>query len=531
MSDQSLSKAIGKVFLAYQHCAADLSPIVLIEKARRIGISWGVAGIAVLFAAKATGDNVWYMGYNKDMAKGFIADCGWWVKKFQMAVDSIEEGEFVELLENGDEKKIQTFTVKFASGFKITALASCPRNLRSIDGWIILDEASFISDLAAIIGAALATRTWGGRIMIISTHNGVDSYFNELVENTRAGKLPFKLYRITLSDAVADGLYQRICLVTKQRYSKEAEEAWIQSLYDAYPDKAVAAEELDVIPRSGSDVYLSRALIESVTQPDIPIVRLALESSFLDKGMDYRTSWMQDWCATYLKPVLTTFNSRLNHYLGADFARSGDLTVIWILAEQPDLHLSTALVVELRNIPFDEQKQLMLYLCKRIPKFMSGAVDGRGNGEYIAETMDQMYSGIFYRTNDKPGVRATVEFYRQAMPRMKARFEDKSLTIPRDSNILADLRSITLDKGVAKIPDNLHIKDTSGGMRHGDAAIALLMAIWASIQDVSVYAYHPAIYPTDSTRNNYQSFLRPPPDEDRPTHGSGIKTSINRWKD
>jgi len=520
------------ILLPYQQAwVEDRSQVKIYAKSRRIGVSWAEAGDNALYAAKTSGGNVFYVGYNKDMARTYIEDTGWWAKQYQQIVEEAYENDYEDILPSGDVRHIQSFVVKFASGHRVTALSSRPSNLRSKQGRVVIDEAAFHDDLKGLVGAALALTMWGGEIRIISTHNTVDSYFNELIEEIRAGKLNYSLHQTDLMGAIEQGLYQRICLSTGKKYSPEAEAKWVKELYASYPDKAVAAEELDVIPRSGSDVYLSRALIEAVMQPDIPIVRLALESSFLDKGMDYRTSWMADWCATYLKPVLTTFNSRLNHYLGADFARSGDLTVIWILAEQPDLHLSTALVVELRNIPFDEQKQLMLYLCKRIPKFMSGAVDGRGNGEYIAETMDQMYSGIFYRTNDKPGVRATVEFYRQAMPRMKARFEDKSLTIPRDSNILADLRSITLDKGVAKIPDNLHIKDTSGGMRHGDAAIALLMAIWASIQDVSVYAYHPAIYPTDSTRNNYRSFLRPPPDEDRPTHGSGIKTSINRWKD
>jgi hypothetical protein len=48
---------------------------------------------------------------------------------------------------------------------------------------------------AGLIKAAMAMLIWGGSVAIISSHNGEDNAFNELVRDIRAGKLPYALHR------------------------------------------------------------------------------------------------------------------------------------------------------------------------------------------------------------------------------------------------------------------------------------------------------------------------------------------------
>ena len=43
---------------------------------------------------------------------------------------------------------------------------------------------------------------WGGQVIIISTHDGAENPFNELIQDVRAGNLPYSLHRITLDDAL-----------------------------------------------------------------------------------------------------------------------------------------------------------------------------------------------------------------------------------------------------------------------------------------------------------------------------------------
>ena len=81
----------------------------------------------------------------------------------------------------------------------------------------MIDEAAFHDDLAGLLKAALAFTMWGGCVRVISTHNGADSAFNELVNDIRAGRRPYSLHRITLEEAVAQGLYKKIAQKPRAR--------------------------------------------------------------------------------------------------------------------------------------------------------------------------------------------------------------------------------------------------------------------------------------------------------------------------
>jgi phage FluMu gp28-like protein len=75
----------------------------------------------------------------------------------------------------------------------------------------------------------------------------------------------------------------------------------------------------------------------------------------------------------------------------------------------------------------------------------------------------------------------STEWYRDNMPKYKAAFEDKSIVLPKDADVLDDHRLIRMEKGVAKVADTAHTKGRDGGQRHGDAAIAGALAWYAVI--------------------------------------------------
>ena len=68
-------------------------------------------------------------------------------------------------------------------------------------------------------------------------------------------------------------------------------------------------------------------------------------------------------------------------------------------------------------------------------------------------------------------------WYREIMPKLKARFEDRTMTAPKDEGILSDLRSLRVVRGVARVPET-RSKDAHGTKRHGDAAVALAMLLY-----------------------------------------------------
>jgi phage FluMu gp28-like protein len=464
------------VLLPYQAAwIADKSPLKVAEKSRRTGFTWGEAADNALTAAaekSAGGMNVYYIGYNQDMAIEFIEACAMWSRAFNYVAGEIEEGLWDEA---DDDKHIKTYTIRFPnSGHRIVALSSRPANLRGKQGVVVIDEAAFHDQLDELLKAAIALLIWGGKVRIISTHNGEANPFNDLVQEIRAGKRSGSVHRVEFRQAVQQGLYRRVCLRLGLDWTAEGEAAWMNDVYKFYGD--AAAEELDVVPSSGSGVYLTRALIEGVMKPEIPVVRLTMPPEFSEQPKHIREAEIFDWCERELKPLLASRSVPFyRSFLGEDFARTGDLTALWPVQEQPSLSLATLFVVELRGVPFEQQKQIVFYLIDRLPRFSGGAFDARGNGQYLAEVAMQRYGSTRIHQ-----VMLSVEWYRENMPRFKAAFEEKTIDAPKDADILGDLRAVKMDKGIAKVPDSASNKGLDGRDRHGDTAVACALVIYAA---------------------------------------------------
>lgn len=454
--------AAPPVLLPYQQeWLADRAKVKLYEKSRRIGISWAEAADDTLYASSKAGDDVWYIGYNLDMAREFINDCADWARHYQLAAGEVEE----TVIED-EGRDIQTLRIRFPSGHKVSALSSRPTNLRGKQGRVVIDEAAFHDDLKGLLKAALALLVWGGQVRIISTHFGDANPFNELVQECRAGKKPYSVHRTTFDEALEQGLYQRVCLTLGKDYSAAGEAAWRAEIRDFYG--ADAEEELDCVPSQGTGVWLTRALITGCLRAERPVLRLVCDAEFVHRPQGEREGFVEAWCETHLAPLLAALDTRWKSYFGEDFGRSGDLTVLVPAQELANLDLAAPFVVELRNVPFEQQRQVVFYLLDRLPRFSGAAFDARGNGQYLAEVAMQRYgAGRVLQ------VMPTEPWYREVTPKVKARFEDRSLTLPQDSELLDDLRAVQVVKGVARVPEAR--TQAKSGQRHGDAAVAVMM--------------------------------------------------------
>lgn len=462
-----------EILLAYQKAwVADESDLKIAEKSRRTGLTWAEAADAVLSAAAARsegGTNHYYVGSNKEMAIEFIEACALWAKAFNKAAGEIEE----EIL-NDEDKDILTFNIHFASGYKIQALSSRPSNLRGRQGNVTIDEAAFHDKLAEVLKAALALTMWGSKVRLISTHNGVDNLFNEIIQDSRAGKKRFSVHRITLDNACAQGLYQRICQIRKIEWSQAKEDEWKANLLRDTATQEDALEEYYCVPKQGGGAYLSRALIES-RMVDAPVLRFEGSTEFNGWTEPFRQAEIYDWCETHLKPLLLALNASEMHAIGEDFGRSGDLTVIAPMSISQSLKRRTPFIVELRNVPFKQQEQIFYYIADRLPRLIGGALDARGNGQYLAEQAVYRYGSRI------EGVMLSQGWYLENMPKLKAAFEDDEIEIPKDADILNDLRALQVIRGIPRLPDG----HTGGNkQRHGDAAVAIAMAYYASLLEV-----------------------------------------------
>lgn len=469
-----------KILLKYQASAIALShehELLVIEKSRRTGITYGFGADAVLTACPAVGaENVYYIAYNLDMTREFIGYCGLFAKAFnEVASDA---NEF--LFDDGSEKGIKALRIDFPSGKSIVALSSKPRSLRGMQGKVIVDEAAFHDDLAGLIKAALALTMWGSHVVIISTHNGDENPFNELINEIREGKRDGAVMRLTLKEALADGLFKRICLRNKKKWSPEAERIWEAKLRKRYGEDS--AEELDVIPSAGTGVYLATAVIQRAMDPSLPILRLHCPKGFAMREDEERTGYVRDWLEQEVAPLLKTFDGDLSTFFGQDFARTGDVSPLAFGQLDASENLIVRFILEMRDVPFREQEYVLNWILERVPRFSGGKMDARGNGQALAEFAQQKWGA-----GRVEAVMASDNVYLSYMPLLKSRIQDRTIRMPFDDGTKDDLRMIKQVRGVPKIPQGSvksQAEGDQGNKRHGDNAIALMHLVAAANDNV-----------------------------------------------
>lgn len=495
---------MGAVLLPYQQrWGDDTSPVRVCEKSRRVGLSWGEAAYTALEGSKQGGQDTWYVGYNKDMAEEFILDCAFWARHFQVAAEAMEQ-----LAIEDEGKDILAFRIRFAGGARVTALSSRPSNLRGKQGRVIIDEAAFHDNLAELLKSAMALLIWGGSVSVISTHNGVDNAFNELIKDIREGRKPYSLHRITFDDAVEQGLCKRVFESTKKVWTPQAEIDWCESIRAFY--RPNDAEELDCVPSSSGGAYLSSALIESRMSDESKVLRFTCKDGFEQLPDHVREADTLDWLEAEVAPLIEKLPRTARSSFGLDFGRSGDLSVLAPLLELQALRRICPFLIEMRNVPFKQQEQILFWVADRIPRFSFGALDARGNGQYLAEVAMQRYGASSIEQ-----VMLSNAWYLENMPKLKAAFEDGTLSsIPKDLDVKADLRAIVVDKGIPKLAEKARTKSSDGGQRHGDAAIALALAWFASTQDGGPIDYIEV--PRRARGGAAQHFMHAPGEDDLP---------------
>lgn len=427
----------GELLLPYQQ-AANRSlwtgvSLLAIEKSRRIGLTWGLASHAVLRAASKASDggmNAWYMGYDQEMAREFVDVCAMWARVLGMAASEVDE----EILSDG-EKDVGAFRIRFASGHKIVALPSVPRALRGKQGLVILDEAAFHKDLAEVIKAALALLMWGGQVVVVSTHDGVDNPFNLLLDEIRGGRRKGEVMTITFDDALEAGLYERIAMVAaaKGRPLEAGKAEWVGDIRDTYGDDA--EEELDCIPKAGSGSLIK------------PEDLAACEHREAGRGELYGGGLF---------------------YIGRDVARRRDGQIIWGFEAVGDVLWLRDRWEEVGK-SFLEQDEAFdgMFRDRRV---VQAGIDQTGMGEKVVEDAQRRHGS--YRVQ---GFLLTGPTRLDLGVSLATRFERGLIRIPPDPVIRSDLRAIkrapTAGGGVRLVND-----DTTHADRFWAAGIASRLA-------------------------------------------------------
>ena len=428
-------ETVHPFLLPYQvRWVKDRAGLKVIEKARRVGISWTEAYDAVMHAGWAGGGNVYYQAYNLEMTRGFIEDCATWAQALQIGAGARGETLIVEA-----GRDVRAYRIAFPSRREILAMTSAPRAFRSKGrpgDLAIVDEAAFVDDLGEVLKAALAFRVWGGRAHVISTHNGEASPFAALCRALREGVQPGSLHRVTLKQALAEGLYRCISGAQEQPWSAQAEATWESELRAEYG--AHAGEELDCIPAAGEGAWLPWEAIRACEDP------------------------------TAGDPAAFAGGTAT---VGVDVARRRDLWVAAVLEQVGDVLWLRDLAVR-QGIPFSQQRAIVGDLAARY-RPVRIAVDQTGMGEGVVEQLQEdlgrgMVEGVLMTGPRRLDVATAL---REAV-------EDRRLRIPPDAELRRDLHAVRAEAGPTGAPRLL--AERAGTDGHADGFWALALACTAA---------------------------------------------------
>lgn len=232
---------------------------------------------------------------------------------------------------------------------------------------------------------------------------------------------------------------------------------------------------------------LTRVAIEAVADKAVPVIRWMLPDSVKSAEPAARDAVVRDFCRERLAPVLAALDGDRRHDLGSDFARTGDAAATIVTELGRDLVRRARLVLEMRNVPFEMQRDVLFFIQDRLPRYGHGAFDATGNGAYIAEVSRQKFGE---RVSE---IKLSQEWYRvNGAPYVEA-FGDRTLTVAGDEDVIRDHQALQYVGGVVKVPDDMRYKGEDGLTRHGDTAIAGMLGWYASRQGASEYGYQPVV--------------------------------------
>lgn len=444
----------SEIWLPYQlEWINDTSEVAIVEKARRVGLDYCESFRCV--RERISGDRVldyWYSSADESAAYEFAEYVRAWLKLY----DKVSEEVTTTGIDDGREWLKMTFTLPMINGRRprITVMTSNPKRFRSKGGDVCLSELAFHQDADEMWKAAAPTATWGGRIRILSTHNGHGSKFNSLINQARKHADPelygapkptdlkASVHRIDIYDAVNDGLVEQINRVTGRELSRDEFIAEMRSLCST---QEVWEEEFECNPSKEGGSYFPHALLRPCVTD-----RAAKPTDDLD---------------TFIADIKLRSKGCSKLSAGSDIGRRKDRFVIWVWGRNGTKRICLGMLV-LQNKPFDVMEHAINTLMNtsfngmRITRI---CIDETGLGMQIAERMVKKHRSRCEAVSMTNAVKEDM------FTRTRAAFEEITVEIPDDDDTLRDFGSIRKEITVA---GNIRYSAASNEQGHADRATA-----------------------------------------------------------
>ncbi len=462
-------------FLPYQlRWINDESPLKIGDKSRRTGWTWCEAYDAVSRRFRETNSrkaDYWFSSADESAALEFIEYCRFWAEKiFDQIADVVTE----KVADPDTGQPYTTFRIRCPNGAKITAMSSNPRRFRSKGGDVCLDEFDFHDDPEGMWDAASPVTQWGGSLRVFSTPAGEGTFYDRLIKDCKKilagfgiteyrgrvgfpgygevqakaiemGITPvFSYHRVTIEDAIAEGIVEKINAVTGANMTRKA---FLASCKSKSRSTDAFLQEYMCQPSTDYSAWLTFKLIE------------ACEDDACPQANEPLTGYAGGVCD-----------------VGVDVGRKRDLTVITVLESVGDVGWQR-LRLEIQNKSLPEQEQILAVVLRAI-KWRRCCIDKTGIGLGLYE-----YTAKAFGAHRVEGIDFTNPSKQVLAVDIKQAFEDRAVRVTRNDQVLRDdLHSVR--KGVTAT-GQVRFEGERTETGHADRFWSLALAVHAGNEPVA----------------------------------------------
>lgn len=413
---------------------------------RQTGKSFSTASEAVEDCIRNAGSTWVCLSAGERQALEWLGKVRDWASAYKLVIENyLEDREAGEAL-------LKAAEARWANGSRIIAIPANPKTARGYSANIVLDEFAYHEDpdkiwaamfpsisnplagtftdkVAALMAGKSTEMQRLYKVRVVSTFNGRGNKFFDLWEKAEAKKNPFSFHKVTIEDAVRDGLPLDI-----------------EELRAGLDDAESFAQEYMCVPLDGSNVLLPYELIALAESADA-----------------------------------TAFNSvpdaqGLQLYAGVDFGRQNDPTVCWLLQRMGDT-LVTREVLVLKGMDVPSQQDVLrsrIRMCQRVSFDYTGP--GIGLGDYLARDYGE-WKPEKHQFGKMELCTFSQSLKRDIFPKMRKAFEAPTrLRIPISRNIREDLHA--MQQTVHNGQYDYTAPHTKEG--HSDRCTALALAVRAA---------------------------------------------------
>lgn len=401
------------ILLPYQQrIFASKSDKIICCCSRQIGKSFVAMGKAVYQAIMQPGSTTICISTGERAARELLLKGKNWAEAC-LACATPETAPYLQYSASATE-------IKFGNGSRIMILPSGnPAALRGFTGNLILDEFAIVENDAEVWGAIVPTLTSkianpNKTIAIYSTPTGLNTIFAKLWQSDES--LGWEKYKLTIEDAFAEGL----------------------------------PVDIEGLKNLVNDDYIWRTEYECEF------------ASTADTA--FKIEWLRDIGENY------TYDPSLPCSIGVDVARTSDYTVFVVLQQTPDGVYHVVELIQLKNVPFDEQLEKLKETVKKY-RIKGGYIDNTGIGAMFAEEAAKKISSrlkpFTFSAKSKTEI---LERLRKALAGVAVKVPNEDVGVIQDD--LSQMRRLLDGNGI-----HYTAPHTKSG--HADIACALALAIGA----------------------------------------------------